>query len=409
MTHEIKKSIEAYAEHCIAWQRKLVSIPALAPEAEGTGEWEKAEFVLSVLEELSITDIEILPSPDDRVPRGNRPNIIARIPGQKQGPVIWIMAHLDVVPAGDLSLWDSDPFELQVKGDELTGRGVEDNHQGLISALLAIKALRENNVPPFLPIGLAIVADEENGSKHGLQYLMQNHREQFRDDDLIIVPDAGDDKGVCIEIAEKSILWIKFKISGKQCHASTPDLGVNAHRAAAHLTVELEKLHTIFNHRDELFDPPLSTFEPTRKESNVPNINTIPASDIFYLDCRILPNYSLDDVIAAIDTMILDIEQRFNVQIEKSFPQKVTAAPPTTQDTAVVKRLSKAINTVLGKEARLIGIGGGTVASFFREEGLATAVWSTIVDTGHMPNELSLISNTLQDAQVFAHLFTQQD
>jgi succinyl-diaminopimelate desuccinylase len=409
MTKEINNSIENYAKLCIEWQRKLVNSPALAPEADGNGEWEKAEFVITLLKELSITDIQILPSPDDRVPRGDRPNIIARIPGEQQGPVIWIMAHLDVVPAGDISLWDSDPFKLEVKGDELYGRGVEDNHQGLISALLAVKALRENNTVPHLPIGLAIVADEENGSKHGLQYLMQNHRNQFSDDDLIIVPDAGDNEGVCIEIAEKSILWTRFKISGKQCHASTPDMGINAHRAAAHLTVELEKLHDIFNLREELFDPPVSTFEPTRKESNVPNINTIPASDVFYLDCRILPNYSLDEVIAAIDKIIFDIEQRFNVQVEKSFPQKVTAAPPTGKDTAVVQRLSKAITAVIGKEARLVGIGGGTVASFFREEGLATAVWSTIVDTGHMPNELSLISNTLQDAKVFAHLFTQQD
>ena len=157
------------------------------------------------------------------------------------------MAHLDVVPPGDLSLWSSDPFQLQVDGDRLIGRGVEDNHQGLVSALLAIQALRHAGLQPSCTLGLAIVADEETGSQYGLHYLMQNHRDQFTSKDLIIVPDAGDSAGETIEIAEKSILWLKVKTIGKQCHASTPALGRNAHRAGAHLVVKLDQLGAIFS------------------------------------------------------------------------------------------------------------------------------------------------------------------
>jgi len=309
---------------------------------------------------------------------------------------------MDVVPEGDLEKWDSDPFVLKVDGNALIGRGVEDNHQGLVSGLLAVKALKESGELPSVNVALAIVADEETGSHYGLEYLVTHHKELFKKDDLIIVPDAGDPTGNTIEVSEKSILWIKFSITGKQCHASTPQFGINAHRAGANLVVELDKLHELFPVRDEVYDTPFSTFEPTKKESNVPNVNTIPGDDVFYLDCRVLPNYSLEEVEQAIRGMVDKISTTFNVQIEMSYPQKEEAAQPTKADAPVVRLLADALFTVKGQKPEIIGIGGGTVAAFFRRAGYPAVVWSTIEDTCHQPNEVSLISSTLTDAKVFA-------
>jgi succinyl-diaminopimelate desuccinylase len=52
-----------------------------------------------------------------------------------------------------------------------------------------------------------------------------------------------------------------------------------------------------------------------------------------------------------------------------------------------------------------MGIGGGTVAAFFREAGLPAAVWSTCADTAHQPNEFCLISHVITDAKVFATIY----
>jgi len=342
-----------------------------------------------------------------RVPDGNRPNLLAKIFGKNHEKTVWVMAHLDIVPPGDLSKWESDPYVLKVEGDKLIGRGTEDNHQALVSALLAIKAIKEEGILPENGIGLAIVSDEETGSGFGLQYIMDHHKEEFRRDDLIIVPDAGDPKGITIEIAEKGILWMKIRTQGKQCHASTPELGNNAHRAAAHLAIDLDSLYKIFSARDETFDPPISTFEPTKKEANVPNINTIPGDDIFYLDCRILPNYPLREVEAKIREIADKVKRRFSVKIDLSIVQGADAAPPTSPDAPVVRILSEAIRKVTGQEAKTIGIGGGTVAALFRRAGLPAAVWGTIEDAAHQPNEYSRISNTIQDAKVLAYVMLQ--
>lgn len=59
---------------------------------------------------------------------------------------IGVLAHLDVVEAGDLKLWDSDPFTLVQKGDMLYGRGVNDDKGPLLAALYAARLLKEEGI-----------------------------------------------------------------------------------------------------------------------------------------------------------------------------------------------------------------------------------------------------------------------
>jgi len=404
---QIAQKIAAYEPEMIDLQTKITAIPALGPENGGEGEIKRAEFLKKILAALKPDELLEIKAPDDRVPAGYRPNLIALFNGKRPTKTIWIMSHMDIVPPGELSRWNTDPYQVSVRDGKLYGRGVEDNQQGLVGSIFAIKALRDLGIIPEFNVGLAIVADEETGSRKGLGYVLEERADLFRQDDLIIVPDAGNETGTMIEVAEKSILWLKFRIMGKQCHASTPEAGINAHRAGAHLIVRLDSLYQTFNLKNPVFDPPFSTFEPTKKESNVPNINTIPGEDIFYLDCRVLPEYSLDQIDAEISRMIREIEQAYQVRIEMTSPQKEAAAPSTPTDAPVVKALEAAIRTVYQRNAATVGIGGGTVAALFRRAGLNAAVWSTLDELAHQPNEYCVISNLINDTKVFAHIFIQ--
>ena len=310
---------------------------------------------------------------------------------------------------GALSLWESDPYQIKVEGDRIFGRGVEDNQHGFVSSYLALKAVLGSDHETLRPVCLAIVADEETGSKYGLQYLLQHHKDLFKKDDLIVVPDAGNEEGTMIEVAEKSMLWIRFIVIGKQCHASTPKKGKNSLFGAASLIVALDQLKARFNLSDDLFSPSVSTFEPTKMEANVPNVNTIPGRNIFYLDCRILPLYKVDEILAACKEIGAEIGKELGLQIEVKAAHREDAAEPTSPDAPVVKALIKAIRKVTGKNAKPMGIGGGTVAAFFRKAGLPAAVWSTISETAHQPNEYCLISSILTDAKILACLYLDEE
>jgi succinyl-diaminopimelate desuccinylase len=388
-------------------QIKLTTVPAIAPASGGEGEEKKAAVLVKFLQENGFQDIEVIRAPDLNAPSGSRPNVLAYYRGKSSAKTVWIMTHTDVVPPGELSLWSGHPFKPWVEAGKIYGRGVEDNQQDMVASIYAVKAFQAEGIKPNFDIGLALVADEETGSEKGIGYVL-HHSKAFRHKDIIIVPDAGNEDGTLIEVAEKSILWLKFKTLGKQAHGSMPEKGINSFKAASFLVTELNNLYQAFPTKDPLFDPPISTFEPTKKEANVPNINTIPGEDIFYMDSRILPNYKVEEVEAKIKELSAGIEARFKVKIAIEEYQKAPAAPPTSAKASVVTALEKAVKQVYGKDGKAMGIGGGTVAALFRRAGFEAACWSRIDETAHQPNEYCIIDNMVGDAKVFAHIFLQE-
>ncbi len=400
----LEQTIDKYRDTVLELERLLTSIPALGPENGGDGETKKAVALKGYLKKAGFPEPSEYDAPDSRVTDGKRPNLVYLINGQDASRTVWVMAHTDIVPPGDLTKWDGDPYVMRIDGDTIYGRGVEDNQHGLVAGVLAAKAFIDLKIKPKFNIGLLFVADEEVGSNFGIGYVLEKHN-IFKKDDLILVPDSGESSGKPIEVAEKSICWLKVETTGKQCHASRPDLGHNAFAAASKLAAKVHALYNIFDYKDTLFDPPVSTFEPTKKEANVPNVNTIPGDDVFYIDCRVLPKYKLDEVEAMIRKWADEIENSENVKIRISSLQRAEAAPPTSPNAPVVEALKKAIRRVYKIDATVCGIGGGTVAALFRRKGFPAAVWSRIYETAHQPNEHTDVPFILGDAKIFAHIF----
>ncbi len=395
--------IESSVDGIVELESILTAVPAMAPESGGTGEMKKAEVLLAWLAKKGIKNIERFDAPDDRVPGGLRPNIVATIPGRDDSGRLWIMSHLDVVPEGDRSMWKTDPFTVVRKDGRVYGRGVEDNQQGLASSVFAALALLENGIVPTHTVKLLFVADEEYGSKFGIQYLLAE-RDLFRKDDLIIIPDGGCKDGSEIEIAEKNIAWLKVITKGRQCHGSTPDEGANAFLAACDLALRVHELEkTVFTARDPLFHPDRTTLSPTLKEANVPNVNTIPGDDVFCFDMRILPQYPVAKVLSEVEAVMRRVEASYGVKMSYEILNR-NESVATKADAPVVKALSGAVEEVYGVKAKAIGIGGGTVGAYLRNAGFDCVVWARLEETAHQPNENALLENIVGDAKVFASL-----
>ena len=403
----VASRIDASEGDMIELQGAMCGIPAVGPASGGTGEAAKASWLIDRLRGWGFPEPELYPAPCRDVEGGQRPNFIVRLKGTSGDYTTWVLTHLDVVPPGDETMWSGDPWTLRMEGGKLYGRGAEDNHQGIVSAVFALKALLDEGITPPHDAALAFVSDEETGGSYGAGFLMENHRDLFRPDDRLLIPDAGNEDGTMIEVAEKSTAWLQFTVRGRQTHASTPDHGINAHKAGAHLIVLLEQLYDDFPAKDDIYDPPVSTFEPTMKKANVENINTIPGEDVFAFDCRVLACYDLEEVRSKIEEYARQVERVFGVSVSIETPAWQPAAPPTDPEAPVVKALRDGINEVYGVEARPMGIGGGTLASFFREAGIPAAVWSRMDDLAHQPDEYCVIANMVGDAKVMAHLFME--
>jgi succinyl-diaminopimelate desuccinylase len=272
-----------------------------------------------------------------------------------------------------------------------------------VASVFAALAFVRQGIVPERTIKLLFVADEEVGSKYGIQHLIANYS-LFNKEDIIIIPDGGNAQGTEIEVAEKNICWLKVRTQGQQTHAASPDKGVNAFLAASELALRAHGLEkTVFTARNSLFEPDRTTINPTKKEANVPNVNTIPGEDVFYLDMRILPVYPVSKVLEELRNVAALVEAEHDVkvgfEIVQSNESKATAA-----DAPVVKVLQKAVKEVYGVEAKPIGIGGGTVGAYLRNAGFDCVVWARMNETAHQPNESAQLANILGDAKVFATL-----
>ena len=381
--------------------REMIPIKALAPENGGEGELDRAEFLQSYIRPF-FDEVRRVDAPDPRAKGGVRPNIVAMSRGER---MMWIIAHMDTVPEGDPNLWKYPPFQATVEGNKIYGRGTEDDGQGIVEGILLAEAAREKGLKG---LGVILASDEEVGSKYGIQYLLKAEPNLIKPGDLVIVPDAGSPDGSKVEVAEKGILWMRVRLEGRQTHASTPGKGLNAARLGMRLATEMDVyLHERYNAIDTMFEPPMSTFEPTKREKNVDNVNTVPGTDVYYFDCRILPIYKIDDVLADARRLAESFCSIYGCKVNVEIVNREDPSQPTPPDSPVVAGLINALRRTRGINAVPVGIGGGTYAKYLRERGIPTAVWMTIDETAHSPNEYIVIDNAIKDVETLLEMLTE--
>ncbi len=402
MQDDLLETVENLRDEMKNSLMEMLKIPAIGPDNDGDGEAERAEFLMRLIQECGFDEVKRYDAKDHRTTSGIRPNIVAIKKGSTDKNVL-ILVHMDIVPEGDLDEWDTDPYEPVFKDGKIYGRGAEDNGQALISALYAAKALTLSDITPKYNLKVILVSDEETGSEYGVEHILDEGL--VSQDDLVIVPDHSEDHGKKIVITEKSAVWVKITVHGKQGHAAMPDQAINANRLVSRYISTIDTLlHTKFCTRNEYFSPPYSTFEPTKRLSNVPNTNTIPGKEVQFFDCRVVPEVSLSDVKRMIEETAKELCAHTDATMEIDYTMEKESPPGTPEDAEVVLKLRATIEEVLGFTPELCGIGGGTVASHFRERNIPAVVWSTSDEIPHQPNEYSVLDYMVDDCKVFSRL-----
>ncbi len=101
-----------------------------------------------------------------------RPNVIANFKGTGTGRSLLLLAHSDVVPAGDRELWNDDPFSGRISDGRLYGRGSGDDKCGMAIMALLPLILKSAGIELTGDLTIASVADEEYGGGNGTAALL---------------------------------------------------------------------------------------------------------------------------------------------------------------------------------------------------------------------------------------------
>jgi acetylornithine deacetylase/succinyl-diaminopimelate desuccinylase-like protein len=162
----------------------------------------------------------------------DRPNLIARLEGERPGPTLCVLGHSDTVPA-DPAEWSFDPWAGDVVDGYVRGRGAIDMKGQVAAEVAGVAQLaREGWRPASGDLLMVVTVDEEAGVL-GAKWLSEEHPELVRSD--FVVNEAG---GAMLEVAgkrlypvamgEKGVFRLLLRARGTAGHASMPRIGDNA-------------------------------------------------------------------------------------------------------------------------------------------------------------------------------------
>jgi acetylornithine deacetylase len=146
-----------------------------------------------------------------------RPQLVARIAGAGGGRSLLLNGHIDAVPCGDVTRWDSDPFAAEVRDGHLYGRGANDMKGAIAAFVLALECLAAENVRLRGDVIVAANSEEESSGVGSLRVVQRG-----------VVADAGicgEPTGFDVWAACRGSLNVRVTVPGRTGHAEMPQPG----------------------------------------------------------------------------------------------------------------------------------------------------------------------------------------
>lgn len=175
--------------------------------------------------------------------------LLIRVPADPGSPTcdadpVVLMAHMDVVPIGDESLWTHPPLAAEVVDGVIWGRGTLDDKGQLVAVMAAVESLLAEGLAPARDVWLSFGSDEEVMGTCALAAVELLRERGVRpwfvlDEGGAVASDAF--PGVTrplgvVGVSEKGVLSLRLTASGRGGHASRPAKGGPAARIAAAIT-----------------------------------------------------------------------------------------------------------------------------------------------------------------------------
>ncbi|MFQ5491181.1 MAG: dipeptidase [Phycisphaerae bacterium] len=207
MIDKIDAYIEEHKDRFIESLRDFLTIPCISTDS--TRAEAMAQGAQWVKDRLTESGIEA-----EIVPTEGHPAVLADTGPVEGGPTVLVYGHYDVQPQGDLSLWNSPPFEPTVREGKLFARGAADDKGQVLTHVIAAAAWLK--VAGKLPVRVKYIieGEEEIGSPH-LGGLIQQHRDRLACDYVVISDTAKLNEDVpAITYGTKGMVYKEIILTG---------------------------------------------------------------------------------------------------------------------------------------------------------------------------------------------------
>ena len=261
------------------------------------------DFVRNLLEDQGVASQLVLSEDNERA------NLYTTIGPDDIGGVM-LSGHTDVVPTTGQD-WSSNPYEMRIGDELLTGRGACDMKGFIACVLAALPLIREQ--PLQTPLHLAFSYDEEIGCV-GAKRLVDTMAGFDVKPRIGLI---GEPTDMAMVLGHKGKASYRVTVTGLSCHSAYISSGVNAVEYAAELIAFIRGMNRRVQQQqqDESYSVPHSTFHVGNINGGTA-LNIVPRQCQFEFEIRNLPQQDIDTLVHDIkhyasDVLLTDMRGRY--------------------------------------------------------------------------------------------------
>lgn len=353
-------------------------------------EREVAEYLQKLFAEYDI-ESELIPWNDTE----DRANLVVTLQNG-EGKTLGVSGHLDVVAAGDESQWRFPPYDAQIEGNKLYGRGSTDMKAGLVALVIAMIELKEAGLPFNGTIKALLTVGEEVGELGAMQLTELGYADDL-DALLIAEPTAYN-----IAYAHKGSINYTVNSQGKSSHSSMPEEGINAINQLNSFIIKVNEAmaDVTANYENEILGKFVHSITIILGGTQV---NSIPEHASIQGNIRSIPEFANEETIDLLEKIIAEVNQGIAGELELvvDFNKQPVESDPASE-------LIQSIQADFDDALPLIGISATTDAAEFTKakKDFDVVIFGPGVPTlPHQVDEYVEIDQYLEFIEVFKRVF----
>ena len=348
----------------IALAQALISRPSVTPEDVGC-----QALMMSYLEPLNFAN-ETMVFEDTT-------NLWARRGNTE--PVFCFAGHTDVVPAGNLELWKTPPFEPTIINGMLHGRGAADMKGSLAAMVIATEKFVKNYPDHQGSIAFLITSDEEGPFINGTTRVIDTLEARNEKIDYCIVgePSSTNKVGDIIKNGRRGSISGELNIHGKQGHVAYPEHVVNPIHLAMPALAELSQMH--WDHGNDYF--PETSFQLSNIQSGTGATNVVPGHLTALFNLRYSTELNDQVIVDKVNAVLTEHQLDFDIT------WTYNGKPFITEPGLFVNAVENAILSTTGLTTQLSTSGGTSDGRFIAPTGAQVIELGPCNATIHQVNE----------------------
>ncbi|CAG4883331.1 N-succinyl-diaminopimelate deacylase [Georgfuchsia toluolica] len=346
----------------------LIARPSVTPEDAGC-----LDLIGGILQALGFSL--------ERIDSGSVSNPVSNLWARRgnAAPLVCFAGHTDVVPAGPIEQWQSNPFTPTVRDGLLYGRGAADMKSSLAAFVVAVERFIRKNEQHSGSIAFLLTSDEEGDATDGTVKVVETLQARNERIDYCIVgePTSSEKLGDTIKNGRRGSLSATLTVRGIQGHIAYPEKVRNPIHQAIPALAELAATH--WDDGNEYF--PATSFQVSNIHAGTGATNVVPGTLEVLFNFR----FSTASTVESLQSRVHAILDRHDLEYDIRWT--VGANPFLTPHGKLVTAMELAIQEATGISPALSTTGGTSDGRFITAISSEIAEFGPINDSSHKIDE----------------------